>query len=160
MRVSPWGRWIIYMAGAAVIQDGDDNAQQTLMLKTCMQSKGLKKWKLLVQKSKIFPNLPGYYCHLQCREESLTGILRPTSTSKFYASGVMFLKLLWLLKHLQCQKKRIITYIHNILYLDILAFSINWLIKVTNTGNRLSAITSSSYHPDLILIYPHIWPSS
>ena len=43
------------MAGAAVIQDGDDNTQQTLMLKTCMQR--AEKWKAFGSKEENCPKL-------------------------------------------------------------------------------------------------------
>ena len=43
------------MASAAVIQDGDDNAQQTLMLKTCMQR--TEKMKTFGSKEENCPKL-------------------------------------------------------------------------------------------------------
>ena len=126
-----------------------------------------KDWKIenfWFKKRKIVPNWPGYYYHLQRREESLTGILRPTSTSMhcnniamFYAGWVMLLKLLWLLKHLQCQKKRIITYIHIILFCILTScffLSVGWSRSPIQGTGLLQLLP---HHIILILIYPHIW---
>ena len=130
--------------------------------------KGLKNWKLLVQKRKIVPNWPGYYCHLQRREESLTGILRPTSTSiycnniaMFYTGWVMLLKLLWLLKHLQCQKKN--NYVHSYYFVS---WHLVFFYQLADQGhqyreqaccNYFLIISSWSWY---ILIFDHVTSSS